>query len=87
MVAIRIVMGALVVVLVVVVAVPAIALIDLITGGTGLGLCDARLGTCETSLFALLELALIFAALVAGLGFAIAGCIRALSRPQRQPTR
>lgn len=87
MVAVRIAMGALVAMLAVVVAVPAIALIDLITGGTGLGLCDASLGTCETSLFALLELALIFVALAAGLSFAIAGCVRALSRSQRQPTR
>ncbi len=86
MVAIRIAMGALVAMLVVVVAVPAIALIDLITGGTGLGLCDSSLGTCETSFFTLLELALVFVALVVGLGFAIAGCVRILSRSQRQPT-
>ncbi|KAA3637434.1 MAG: hypothetical protein DWP92_07740 [Armatimonadetes bacterium] len=87
MVAIRIAMGALVALLAVVVAVPAVALIDLITGGTGLGLCESSLGTCETSLFALLELALVFAVLVASLGFGIAGCMRLLSRSQRQPIR
>ncbi|MCZ7532974.1 MAG: hypothetical protein M5U23_06160 [Acidimicrobiia bacterium] len=87
MVAIRIAMGALITMLIVVVGIPAIALIDLITGGTGLGLCDTSLRTCETSLFTLLELALVFVALVTALGFAIAGCVRILSSPSRQSIR
>ena len=87
MIAIRIAMGALIAMLAVVGAIPAVALIDLITGGTGLGLCASSLGTCETSLFALLELALVFVTLVAGIGFAIAACMRLLSRSQRQPIR
>lgn len=85
MVAVRIVMGALMVLLAVVVAVPAIALIDLLTGGSGLGLCSGKLATCDTSFFTLLELALIFVALVAGLSLGITGCLHVLARPPRQP--
>lgn len=83
MVAIRIVLGALIAVLVVVIAIPAVALMDLIIAGTGLGLCVDGLSACDTSLFALLELILVFSSAVAILGFAIAGCMRVLTRGAR----
>jgi hypothetical protein len=83
MVAIRIVLGALVVLLVVVVAVPAAALIDLVLGGTGLGLCPDGLGTCSTSVFGAMELLLVLLLVASVIGAGVVGCLRLLSRPQR----
>lgn len=83
---VRIVLGALIALLVVVVAVPAVALLDLVLGGTGLGLCAGGLGACETSLFTLLELALILVGVGTVLGFGVAACVRALGRAQRRST-
>ncbi|MEZ5176223.1 MAG: hypothetical protein R2823_08480 [Acidimicrobiia bacterium] len=85
MIAVRVVLGALIVLLAAVVVLPAVVLVDLVTGGSGLGLCPDGLGTCETSLFTLLELALVFGALAGGLGFGIAGCWRMLTRHRRRP--
>lgn len=81
---VRIILGALIALLVVVIAVPAVALLDLVIGGTGLGLCSDGLGACDTSLFTVLELALILVVIVTILGFGIAGCVRALGRSQRR---
>jgi hypothetical protein len=81
---VRIILGALLALLVVVVAVPAVALFDLVIGGTGLGLCSDGLGGCDTSLFTVLELALILVLIVTILGFAVAGCVRVLGRSQRR---
>ena len=69
--------------MVVVLAIPAVVLIDLLVGGSGLGLCSEGLGQCETSLFTLLEMALILLAVVTVLGFGIAGCYRILARQSR----
>ena len=77
---VRIILGALIALLVVVVAIPAAALLDLVIGGTGLGLCADGLAACDTSLFTVLELALILVVLGTILAFGVAGCIRALSR-------
>ncbi|MCB1247731.1 MAG: hypothetical protein KDB69_10725 [Acidimicrobiia bacterium] len=83
MVVVRIVLGALVALLVMVLAIPAIALVDLVIGGSGLGLCPNGLGACETSSYTILELALILIGIVTILGFGIAGCVRFLSRSDR----
>ncbi len=87
MTAIRFVLGALIAAFAVVVALPAIALFDLVLGGSGLGLCPDGLGTCSTSPFAILELGLILVAVATALGFAIAGCVRLLQRMERSRVR
>jgi len=84
MVPVRIVLGALVALLAFVVAIPAVALFDLVFGGSGLGLCPGGLAVCETSLFTVLELALILVVLVATLAFGVVACVRALARSQAQ---
>lgn len=76
-------LGALIALLVVAVAVPAVVLMDLVIGGSGLGMCPGGLGACDTSLFTLLEMALVLSVVVTALGFAVAGCVRFLSRSQR----
>jgi hypothetical protein len=75
---VRILLGALVAMLVVVVAIPAVALFDLVVGGTGLGLCPTGLGTCTTSVFTVMELLGILALAVAVIGAGIVGCLRLL---------
>ncbi|MFV1969367.1 MAG: hypothetical protein ACC683_00025, partial [Acidimicrobiia bacterium] len=77
---VRILLGALVAVLVVVVAVPAVALFDLVVGGTGLGLCPTGLGTCTTSAFTVMELLGILTVAVTIVGAGIVGCLRLLHR-------
>jgi hypothetical protein len=83
MVPVRIVMGALIAMFVVVIAIPVVVLVDLIAGGTGLGLCPQGLGVCETSLYTIVELSLVLFGLAVALGFAIAGCHRFLSKRTR----
>ncbi len=83
MVVVKIVLGALVALLAVVVAVPAFVLIDLVLGGTGLGLCPDGLGTCSTSMFSAMELLLVLLVIVSAIGAGVAGCLRLLSRPRR----
>jgi len=83
MVAIRVVLGALIAILVVVLLVPAIVLMDLITGGSGLGLCSDGLGSCDTPFYTLVELMLGFAIVVFALGFGVTACLRALGRDRR----
>jgi len=83
MVVVKVVLGALLALLAVVVAVPAVVLIDLVLGGTGLGLCPDGLAACSTSMFSTMELLLVLLVVASVIGAAIAGCLRLLSRPQR----
>lgn len=80
MVLVRILMGVLIALGAVVLAVPAVVLVDLISGGSGLGLCPDGLGTCETSMYAMAELVVIFAVILGIIGAGIAGCVRLLRR-------
>ena len=77
---VRILLGALLGILGVVVSVPAVVLIDLVSGGTGLGLCERGLGSCDTGAFAAAELLVILAAILVVLGAAIAVCTHILRR-------
>jgi hypothetical protein len=84
MVFVRLLLGALMALLVVVVAIPAVALLDLVTGGTGLGLCPNGLGTCTTSAFTVMELLIVLAGVAALLGGGIVGCLHLLRQPTGQ---
>ena len=77
---VRVLLGALVALLVVIVVVPAVALLDLVVGGTGLGLCPTGLGTCSTSIFTLLELVAVLGGIVVIVGASIVACLHALGR-------
>ena len=77
---VRIVLGALLVVLALVVAVPAVVLVDLVSGGTGLGLCPQGLGLCDSGAYAAAELLIILAGIVIVLGMGIAACTHLLRR-------
>ncbi len=79
---VRIVLGVLLGVLGVVVALPAVVLVDLVSGGTGLGLCPQGLGTCDTGAYAAAELLIALAAIITVLGAAIALCLHFLRRPR-----
>ncbi len=83
MVFVKIALGALIALGAVVVTVPAVVLMDLVLGGTGLGLCPEGLGTCSTSMFGAMELLLVLLVVVSLIGAAVAGCFRLLSRSQR----
>ncbi len=80
---VRILLGALLGILALVVAGPAVILMDLVTGGTGLGICESGLGTCSTGAFAGAELLIILTAGIAFLTVAIAACLRILRRSRR----
>lgn len=84
MVFVRVLLGGLVVLLAVVVAIPAVVLVDLVAGGTGLGLCPTGLGTCDTSTFALMELLVILTGSVVLIGGGIVGCVHLLHHPNVQ---
>lgn len=84
MVFVRLLLGGLVALLVVVVSIPAIVLLDLVAGGTGLGLCATGLGTCSTSAYALMELLGALVGLAAIVGAGIAGCLHILGRQSSQ---
>jgi hypothetical protein len=84
MIFVRLLLGALIALLVVVVAIPAVALLDLVTGGTGLGLCSNGLGTCTTSAFTVMELLVILVGAAALLGGGIVGCLHLLRQPTAQ---
>jgi hypothetical protein len=85
MIVVRVILGALVAMLAVVLVMPAVVLLDLLTGGTGLGLCASGLGTCETPFYTLIELLMVFTVLVFVLGFLVTACLRVLSRQARRP--
>lgn len=80
MTALRVVQAILIVVAIAIAAVPLIALLDLVNGGTGLGLCVGGLGGCSGSYFTGLEL---LALLTLALFLVVAGialCDRLLRR-------
>ena len=60
-------------------------LVDLVSGGTGLGLCPDGLGRCTTSAFTLVELILLLGVVLGILGAGIAGCLRFLRREPSGP--
>ncbi len=78
MTAARIVLGILLALLVLVVAVPGAVLVDLVSGGTGLGLCPAGLEACTSGVFVGSELLVILSAIIAVLAGLIAATIRFL---------
>lgn len=80
MVLVRILMGVLIALGAIVLAIPAVVLVDLISGGSGLGLCPDGLGSCETSMYVIAELVVIFAVALGAIGAGIAGCARLLRR-------
>lgn len=75
---VRIVLGILLALLLVAVAVPGAILVDLVSGGTGLGLCTEGLGVCTTGVFAGAELLVIMSGIIAVLVALIAGSVRFL---------
>lgn len=84
MVFVRILMGVLIGLGAIVVAIPALVLIDLIGGGTGLGLCPDGLGVCETSMYMISELILVLGIALVVIGAGIAACVRLLRHLSRR---
>jgi hypothetical protein len=80
---VRFVMGGLIALGVLVVAMPAVVLVDLASGGTGLGLCPSGLGTCTTSMYTIAELVVILLVALAVISTGIALCARFLRRRGR----
>jgi len=78
MAAVRFALGVLITLAVVVVLLPAAVLVDLVSGGTGLGLCPTGLGACSTSMYTFSELLAILCLALAVLGGGIAWCLRFL---------
>ncbi len=74
----RILLGILLALIAVVVAVPSVILVDLVSGGTGLGLCTEGLGTCTTGVFAGTELLVIMSLTLVVLAGLAAGVVRFL---------
>ncbi|MDK1009571.1 MAG: hypothetical protein QGM46_01455 [Actinomycetota bacterium] len=77
---VRVLLGGLAAMLVVVVVLPAVVLLDLVVGGTGLGLCPNGLGTCTTSAFTVMELLGILALAATLIGAGVVGCLHVLRR-------
>ena len=77
---VRFVMGGLIALGVLVLAVPAVVLVDLASGGTGLGLCPSGLGTCATSIYTVAELVIVLMLSLAAIATGIALCARFLRR-------
>ncbi len=77
---IRFALGVLIAVTVLVLAIPAVVLVDLVSGGTGLGLCPDGLGTCTTSIFTIAELTVLLSIVLVVLGAGMALCVRLLRR-------
>ena len=75
---IRILLGIFLALLLMVVAVPGAVLVDLVSGGTGLGICPDGLGTCTTGVFAGTELLVILSVVIAVIAALIAGSARLL---------
>lgn len=80
----RFALGVLIALGVVIVLVPAVVLVDLVAGGSGLGLCPNGLGGCDTSVFTIAELAVILGVATGIIGGAIAACVRALRTLERR---
>lgn len=79
---VRLVLGVLIACMVMVTALPAVVLVDLVSGGTGLGLCPSGLATCTTSAFTVVELVIVLALVLGALGAGIAVCLRVLRSVQ-----
>jgi hypothetical protein len=77
---VRFALGVLIALLALLAALPAVVLIDLVAGGTGLGLCADGLGTCATSMYTMAELFIILFGLVALVSGGVALCVRVLRR-------
>ncbi len=78
MVALRVVLGILLVVAAAIAVVPALVMFDLVSGGTGWGLCETGLGSCAMGYFDGPEL---FAVLTLALFVVLAGtaaCVRGM---------
>lgn len=86
MAAVRFLLGMLIAVTVLVAALPAVVLVDLVSGGTGLGLCPDGLGRCTTSAFTMVELLLLLGVTLGILGAGIAVCLRFLRREPSGPS-
>lgn len=80
MIAIRILLGALLGLLAVVLILPGVILIDLVSGGTGLGLCQNGLASCSSGLYAGAELLVLAGGTLLLLGGLIALCVRVLQK-------
>jgi len=85
MVPVRILLGALTAILVAVVVLPAVVLLDLAVGGTGLGICPTGLGACTTSAFTLIELLGVLTLAVSAAGAGVVACLRLLNRERPLP--
>lgn len=83
MILVRILTGLVVLAIVAVAAVPMLALIDLVGGGDGWGLCPTGLGSCSMSYFDGPELM----AMITIVLFALVGILRLLFRVQRAVER
>lgn len=84
---VRFVLGILVAIGVLLLAIPTVVMIDLVSGGTGLGLCPSGLGTCTTSVFTISELVVVVGLIGLVLVAAIAGCVRLLRMDRRRSMR
>ena len=85
--ALRMLLGALIVAVVAVAAVPVFAILDLIDGGTGWGLCPDGLSVCETSYFTGLELVALLSVVLFVLLGLIAVCNKAIAHVKARRTR
>ena len=83
MVAVRFLLGVLIAIGAIILALPAVVLVDLAAGGSGLGLCPDGLGACETSTFTIAELVILLGVACVVIGGGIAVCIRVLHRHER----
>lgn len=86
MVVVRILLGFLLGLLALVLALPAVILVDLVSGGTGLGLCQDGLATCSSGAFAGMELLIVTGGVVLVLGALIALCVGFLRRSRSADT-
>jgi len=78
MTALRITLGVLLVIAAAVAAVPALVLFDLVSGGTGWGLCETGLSSCSTGYFAGPELFALLTVVMFVILALAAMCLRAL---------
>ncbi|MGI9642251.1 MAG: hypothetical protein ACR2N9_05665 [Acidimicrobiia bacterium] len=81
---VRFLLGVFVAIGVLLLALPAAVLIDLVSGGSGLGMCPNGLGTCSTSIFTFSELAVVLGVAAMVVGGGIAWCVRTLRRAEEQ---
>ena len=87
LIALRILLGLLIVAVIAVAAIPVFAILDLIDGGTGWGLCPDGLNDCETSYFTGLELVALLTVVLFVLVGLIAVCNKAIAYVRARSTR